>query len=144
MGAWVFVKCYFAQLWINEMIFFSALQSAWPVVIQKILLPTWQLNSKQCSQTDSYSEILVYLGKGVKNSQRSLTSHSSQTSHSGWVPRVLQLQPLAGWWYSHLRCAKSALSGQNFCMSRKFVTWWWKKGKRSKELCLLIWINSQQ
>nr|KAF6308019.1 galectin like [Myotis myotis] len=44
----------------------------------------WQLNSKLCSQTGSYSEILVYLAKGARNNQRSLTFHSSQTSHSGW------------------------------------------------------------
>lgn len=128
---------------INEPIFFSALPSAWPVVTPKTLPPMWPLNSKLCSQTGNYSEILVYLGKGVKNSPQSLTFHSSQTSHSGWVPRALQLRPLAGW-----RCAappayaKKALSSQNLCMSRKFVTWWWKKEKRSKELCLLIQTNT--
>lgn len=133
MGAWVVVKCGYSQLWINGTVFFSALPSAWPVVTRKILLPMWRLNSKLCSQTGSYSEILVYLGKGVKNSQQSLTFHSSQTSHSGWVPRGRQLQPLAGWRCSPPpACAKNAFSSQNLCLSRKFGIRGEKKKKDQK------------
>lgn len=101
--------------------------------VWSILLPMWRLNSKLCSQTGSYSEILVYLGKGVKNSQQSLTFHSSQTSHSGWVPRGRQLQPLAGWRCSTPpACAKNAFSSQNLCLSRKFGIRGEKKKKDQK------------